>query len=196
MATNLRRLRLPRPSGAVMKTPATFTAGYGSRTLLKDRLAALADAFLADSRPGLIFEYGRLVFANEAAKAVLRSTQGADEFLNDLREAVSCAKPVALPVLGTESGTYAPVMHPGRSRQGHPTRICFLIRRSSPSPALSALSERELEVLGQLTHGLTNGQIAKRLGISIETVRKHVSSALEKTGTSTRTALAARALGR
>ena len=44
--------------------------------------------------------------------------------------------------------------------------------------------------------GLTNGQIAGKLGISIETVRKHVSNALEKTGTKTRAGLVGRALKR
>jgi len=43
--------------------------------------------------------------------------------------------------------------------------------------------------------GLTNGQIAVELGISVETVRKHVSRAFEKTGAKTRAGLVGRALG-
>jgi DNA-binding CsgD family transcriptional regulator len=46
-----------------------------------------------------------------------------------------------------------------------------------------------------LVKGFTNQQIADGLGISIETVRKHVSKALEKTGTKTRSGLVAKALG-
>jgi DNA-binding CsgD family transcriptional regulator len=55
---------------------------------------------------------------------------------------------------------------------------------------------RRLEVVRLLVKGFTNQQIADGLGISIETVRKHVSKALEKTGTKTRAGLVARALGR
>jgi Bacterial regulatory proteins, luxR family len=46
-----------------------------------------------------------------------------------------------------------------------------------------------LEVLRLLVKGLTNGQIADALGIASETMRKHVSLALERTGTKTRTEL-------
>ena len=47
-----------------------------------------------------------------------------------------------------------------------------------------------------LVKGLTNAEIAGELGISVETVRKHVSKALEKTETKTRAGLVGRALGR
>lgn len=63
-------------------------------------------------------------------------------------------------------------------------------------PALLSPTDRELGVLTWLVKGCTNGQIATRLGISIETVRKHVSHSLKKTGTKTRTGLVGRALER
>ena len=47
--------------------------------------------------------------------------------------------------------------------------------------------ERENEVLGQLTHGLTNKEIAQALGISYETVKEHVQHILKKIGVSDRT---------
>ena len=46
----------------------------------------------------------------------------------------------------------------------------------------SKLTEREVEVVGLLRHGLTNREIALRLGVSINTVKKHVASAYEKRG--------------
>jgi DNA-binding CsgD family transcriptional regulator len=58
------------------------------------------------------------------------------------------------------------------------------------------LSDRELDVVRLLVKGLTNQEIADELSISIETVRKHVSKALEKTGTKTRAGLVAKALSR
>jgi len=51
----------------------------------------------------------------------------------------------------------------------------------------SSLSRRELEVLGMLSKGLTNNQIAKALYISSHTVRCHVASITEKLKVSDRT---------
>jgi DNA-binding NarL/FixJ family response regulator len=48
------------------------------------------------------------------------------------------------------------------------------------------LTEREVEVLRLLAHGLTNAQIAERLIISRHTVNNHVRSILGKLGVSTR----------
>lgn len=49
---------------------------------------------------------------------------------------------------------------------------------------------RELEVLRELTSGDTDDIIAKRLDISIHTVKKHIKSMLQKTGFTSRTQLA------
>ncbi len=49
------------------------------------------------------------------------------------------------------------------------------------------LSERETEVLGLLSKGLANKQIAMELGISEHTVKFHVSSIYQKLGVSSRT---------
>jgi DNA-binding NarL/FixJ family response regulator len=49
------------------------------------------------------------------------------------------------------------------------------------------LTQRESEVLRQLTHGLTNKEIAQALGISYETVKEHIQHLLRKLGVSDRT---------
>lgn len=54
-------------------------------------------------------------------------------------------------------------------------------------------SERELEVLRELTSGDTNTQIAKRLHVSAGTIKTHIQHMLEKTGFKSRTELAVRA---
>lgn len=58
-------------------------------------------------------------------------------------------------------------------------------------------TDRELDVLKELTTGDTNAEIAERLHISIGTVKSHIGHLMEKTGFKTRTELAseARALG-
>ncbi|HEY3410059.1 MAG TPA: response regulator transcription factor [Propionicimonas sp.] len=55
------------------------------------------------------------------------------------------------------------------------------------------LTERELQVRQMLLRGMADKQIAFRLGISVRTVEKHVSSILRKAGLYSRTELLARA---
>jgi DNA-binding NarL/FixJ family response regulator len=56
------------------------------------------------------------------------------------------------------------------------------------------LTAREIEVLGLVTEGLRNKEIARRLGISENTVKYHLKNILEKLHAESRTELAARAL--
>ena len=53
------------------------------------------------------------------------------------------------------------------------------------------LTRRELQVAGLIAEGLTNKLIASRLGVSVNTINKHVQSALDKTGAHNRAQLAA-----
>lgn len=56
-----------------------------------------------------------------------------------------------------------------------------------------SFTERELEVLRELTSGDTNAAIGERLGMSKNTVRDYIQIMLEKTGFRSRTELAVRA---
>jgi DNA-binding NarL/FixJ family response regulator len=56
------------------------------------------------------------------------------------------------------------------------------------------LTAREREVLGLLVEGMANKQIARALGISVRTVTVHVSNLLRKTGASSRTEAALKAI--
>lgn len=61
----------------------------------------------------------------------------------------------------------------------------------------SALTDREIDVLRELTSGYTNQEIADRLNISVNTVRTHIINMINKTGYESRfdLALNAKALG-
>ena len=69
---------------------------------------------------------------------------------------------------------------------------------SPPNPAFGAavkadLTEREQAVLRELTRNGTNEEIARRLGVSVSTVRTHIQHMLEKTGFRNRVDLAVNA---
>jgi predicted ATPase/DNA-binding CsgD family transcriptional regulator len=58
----------------------------------------------------------------------------------------------------------------------------------SSSPSSTGLTRREQEVLRWLATGLTNPQIAQRLGVSLPTVNTHVASIFNKLGVTSRSA--------
>jgi len=55
------------------------------------------------------------------------------------------------------------------------------------NPIRAGLSSRELHVLKQVAAGLSNKQIARRLGISEKTVRNHLTRVFSKLGATNRT---------
>jgi DNA-binding NarL/FixJ family response regulator len=64
-----------------------------------------------------------------------------------------------------------------------------------PAPLLAlGVSGREAEVLLWIARGKTNDDIAKLLGVSVQTVKKHVSAIFEALGVENRSSAAVRAL--
>ena len=55
-------------------------------------------------------------------------------------------------------------------------------RRHSPPPEVGSLTQRELEVFGLITRGLSNAEIGRALFISDATVKTHVTRLLQKLG--------------
>lgn len=58
---------------------------------------------------------------------------------------------------------------------------------AAPPPWAARLTEREREVLRLMATGLTNAEIAGRMGVGPATTKTHVASVLAKTGTRDRT---------
>jgi DNA-binding NarL/FixJ family response regulator len=67
---------------------------------------------------------------------------------------------------------------------------------SDPGEPYYPLSGREMEVLTNVTKGMSNKEIAKTMGISHQTVKNHVTSILRKLGVEDRTQAAIYALRR
>jgi DNA-binding NarL/FixJ family response regulator len=87
-----------------------------------------------------------------------------------------------------------------RRTGGNPYRLTELIAVEGAdgpaglAPDQADLTAREREVLGLLAEGMSNKQIARSLGISVRTVTVHVSNLLRKTGASSRTEAALKAI--
>ncbi|MFC7639827.1 response regulator [Streptosporangium lutulentum] len=62
--------------------------------------------------------------------------------------------------------------------------------RPAAAPPLEALTEREIEVAGQVAEGRTNADIARELFISAGTVKTHVASIQRKLGVRNRVGIA------
>jgi DNA-binding NarL/FixJ family response regulator len=56
------------------------------------------------------------------------------------------------------------------------------IPRDGPPPELKDLTEREIEIMKEVAHGLSNGEIATKMFLSDATVKTHVSHILTKLG--------------
>lgn len=67
---------------------------------------------------------------------------------------------------------------------------------SDPGEPFDPLSKREMEVLDCVTQGMSNKEIAVKLGISHQTVKNHVTAILRKLGVDDRTQAAVFALRR
>jgi LuxR family maltose regulon positive regulatory protein len=59
-------------------------------------------------------------------------------------------------------------------------------REHKAQPLQDPLTEREMEVLQVLAHGASNQQIAQELGITVGTVKRHISQILSKLGVQSR----------
>lgn len=73
-------------------------------------------------------------------------------------------------------------------------RIITMIPAPPVGAAVESLTPREREVLALVARGLTSHRIAKRLGVSLATVRTHVEHARSKLGARSRSQAVARAM--
>ncbi len=124
-------------------------------------------------------------------------------FLAAAARAVGAEEP---PVVAIPGGRTLRIVAGSAPREGRPdqatSRVLFLI----PADGSFELDTQHLQdrfgltpaqgrVIGFAAQGLTNKEIAARLAISPETVHKHLMSAFQRTGASTRAGIVAMAFG-
>jgi non-specific serine/threonine protein kinase len=84
----------------------------------------------------------------------------------------------------------------GAGGQGQPLVVLRVPTGNRPARCLSVLSPREREVAALVAEGLSNKQIARRLSITVATVKDHVHRILSKASLANRAAIAAAWQGR
>ncbi|MGH8890141.1 MAG: helix-turn-helix domain-containing protein [Acidothermaceae bacterium] len=103
---------------------------------------------------------------------------------------------LVLPIRPRESVRLEFFRGPGPDFTERDRAILFLLRphlreiyaAQRADPQLPSLTERQLELVELVAQGRTNGQIARHLGISEGTVRKHLENIFERLGVNNRTA--------
>lgn len=162
---------------------------------IQELLNVLRAAFALDPRPGFLLEGSRVVSCNAAAIQMLqRPTAGVewDAIKKDVAVWSTIREKAVLHAAGV---VWRPALVPRVRRKGYRTRVVFLERQGEVH-SRGFLSAAECRVVGALRRGLKTGEIARELGLSTDTVRKHVSHAMQRLGVHTRAGLVARTLRR
>ena len=76
---------------------------------------------------------------------------------------------------------------------GEPAEVSLVAARDRPSEPDLPLTPRELDVLALIAEGASNKAIARRLGISVHTVKFHIASLFDKLDAEGRTEAVAQA---
>ena len=118
----------------------------------------------------------------------LSLTRHAGKFLDRDRELLERARPhIAVAITRARQGSLG-----SPALQVRPDIKCIIPGEGVPSFRLNQLSNREAEVMTLVAAGLSNSNVARRLGTSPRTVSKHLENIFRKLGVSSRTAAVAR----
>ncbi|MFJ2618733.1 response regulator [Glutamicibacter sp. NPDC087344] len=150
--------------------------------------ALAPDVVLMDLRMPVMDGIAATAQISADTKVIVLTTFDDDEYLFGALQAgahgflLKTAEPEAIIAAVRAAGNGQSVLDPQVT-----ARVMARARESSPPAVLpEGLTAREREVLQGLGEGLSNPQLALRLGIGESTVKTHVSAVLAKLGVSTR----------
>ena len=155
----------------------------------------------------VIDRQGRPLSANESARALFRGPAIPERVVECAARAAITGTETVSPVVekadgGALSLRLVPADVGDTDADPSAPAVVFLVPAGRPAPIETAalrrrfeLTPAQLKVVEHLCRGLTNREIAEELGLSIETVRKHVATIFDKTGVNTRSAVVALAYG-
>ena len=154
--------------------------------------------------PGLIFDSFRLVGTNDAARMLIRHHVLTPELLVKARSvAYATVGGSGQPLFDGPTLKFRTLVAAPEGDRFHEDRlrICFLLPAGAAQTSESTLDRFELSapqrrVASILQTGKKNREIAESLGLSTETIRKHVAHILATTGSPTRAAFVALTLSR
>ncbi|RSS61689.1 response regulator transcription factor [Streptomyces sp. WAC06614] len=153
------------------------------RMPVRDGLATIAPLLALDPAPRVVMlttfgdEDNVLRALQEGAAGFLLKDEGPQELISAVR-AAAAGDAVLSP--GVTGSVIARMLRAdGRGPDGGSGS-------AAPDERIARLTGREREVLAMLGEGLSNQDIAGRLGIGIGTVKTHVGAILEKTGSTGR----------
>jgi two-component system, NarL family, nitrate/nitrite response regulator NarL len=159
---------------------ATFAAGARGYLTKDHDLVELAAAVREIDSAGVSL-------SPELAFACLRDPRPGRPMLTERERAV-------LSGLGSGMRLAAVARHIGTSPeivQSYVEQIAAKYHQTAARPeGLGALTIREREIAWLVTEGMTNSQIARRLGVTAKTVEKHLGSTMSKLGVPSRAAVA------
>lgn len=134
-----------------------------------------------------------IISENAAAKVLVLTTYDSD---SDILRAVEAGATGYLLKDSPREDLYAAVRATASGRALLAPKVADKLMKSIRSPKQRRLSEREIEVLELVRHGLGNREIGGRLHVSEATVKTHLIHAFDKLGVSDRTAAVSVALER
>jgi LuxR family maltose regulon positive regulatory protein len=174
-------------------TPARLLLAQGEKAAAS---AALAHIYAAASE----YAWGAGLIEIRALQSLAAETPA--QALNFLSQALALAQPEGYIRTFVDQGEPMRALLERLKAQGGELKryiqalLAAFEGAEKPSPAqppVDRLSERELDVLRLMAQGLSNGEIAARLVISLGTVKSHVHSIIDKLAVRSRTQAVARA---
>jgi len=174
-------------------TQARLLLGQGQQAIAAEMLAGIYEQV---SRAG--FQSGMIETRTLQALAAITPTDA----LHFLRDALEIAQPEGFIRTFVDKGEpMKALLEKLRSQAGELKGYILTIlaafremgRVPIPQLLVEPLSERELQVLRLVAEGMSNGEIAQRLVVSVGTVKTHVHNIIAKLGVRSRTQAVARA---